>query len=400
MARLLIVSQVYPPDSAAVGQYLADFAEFCVAAGREVTVLTSSRGYENPAKRYPRRELRAGVDVRRLPGSSFGKASLAHRLIGGMSLISQAIMQGLKVPDVDHILISTSPPLAALAAMAIGSARGVPWSSWVMDVNPDQAVAMGHFGSAHPVVYAFDALNRVALRQARHVIALDEFMATRLAAKVARPIEVIPPWPLDDRVRSIAHETNDFRRDRGWSDKVVVMFSGNMSPTSPVDTAVDAAYAMQERDDVHFVFIGGGQGRRSLRDRLRRRPLPNVELLEYQPLDMLCYSLSAADLHVVTMGEAMVGITHPCKVYTAMAVERPLIAIAPERSHVGELMTRGGGWRVDHGDVRGFVAAVDEFIKLNGEKRAALGAQNRALLDDGLSASTLRLRLAALLEGS
>src|SRR5688500_3440220 len=73
---LLIFSQTFVPDPAAVGQYVADLAIAMAARGHYVRVYASASGYEDPTRRYPARELLRGVDVRRLPFASFGKRSL------------------------------------------------------------------------------------------------------------------------------------------------------------------------------------------------------------------------------------------------------------------------------------------------------------------------------------
>ena len=49
-------------------------------------------------------------------------------------------------------------------------------------------------------------------------------------------------------------------------------------------------------------------------------------------------SLSAADLHVVVMGEAFVGIVHPCKIYNILAVGAPVLYLGPCPSHVTEIL--------------------------------------------------------------
>jgi len=51
--HLLILSQTYPPDPAAVGQHIADVAARMVERGWKVTVYTSRRGYDDPTRRYP-----------------------------------------------------------------------------------------------------------------------------------------------------------------------------------------------------------------------------------------------------------------------------------------------------------------------------------------------------------
>lgn len=396
MGRLLIVTQVFPPDATAVGQYLADLAHAVAADGRPVTVLTADRDYSDPSIAYPPYEYHGSLEVIRLPASSFGKTSIAVRLAGAASFLGQAMARGLRLEDVDRLLVSTSPPLAAAVGLFLHRTRRIPMTYWVMDLNPDQAVAMKAFSPHHPAVRVFDAYNRRVLRTAEHVIALDEFMAKRLRGKHARAVEVLPPWPLQEHVAPVPHTENPFRREQGWRDESVVMFSGNMSPTSPIDTVVDAAEQLRERQDIVFAFIGGGAGKRALEERLARRPIRNVVVLPYQPLESLRYSLSAADLHVVTMGDAMVGITHPCKVYSAMAVGRPLLAVAPERSHVGELVSRGGGWRVDHGDVRGAVRAIEALAAATSTERRSMGETNLRALEGELSAASLKSRLRGL----
>jgi colanic acid biosynthesis glycosyl transferase WcaI len=65
--------------------------------------------------------------------------------------------------------------------------------------------------------------------------------------------------------------------------------------------------------------------------------LTNIKCLPYQPLAALSASLSAADLHIVVMGDPFVGIIHPCKVYNIMAVGSRMLYIGPKESHVTDL---------------------------------------------------------------
>ena len=48
--------------------------------------MTANRGYDDPTRKYQSRELRDGVDVRRVPFSSFGKASVPVRAAVAHSL--------------------------------------------------------------------------------------------------------------------------------------------------------------------------------------------------------------------------------------------------------------------------------------------------------------------------
>jgi len=349
---ILILSQTYNPDPAAVGQYMHDAAAELVRRGHRVIVYASSRGYDDPTKRYPRRETRDGVTIRRLPLTSFGKGSIKQRLLGGLLFCLLAAMRGLFILRLDAVLVSTSPPMAASAAIFLRAARRTPFVFWAMDINPDQAIRMGKVAPGSAFARAMNRLYRATLRRAAAVVALDHFMAKTLEQKepVGDRLHVLPPWPLDNHVEPVNHAENPFRAEHGLADKFVFMYSGNISPAHPLDAVLDTAAALRHREDIVFLFIGSDTARAPIEARARRDRLTNLRTLPYQPIDQLRYSLSAADVHIVAMGPDMVGLVHPCKVYTAMAVARPILLVGPPACHVGELIDAHRiGWVLDQG---------------------------------------------------
>ena len=381
---ILMISQVYPPDPAAVGQYMHDAAAALVRRGCRVTVYCANRGYNDPAQKYSAQEVREGVEIRRLPLSSLGKKTMAHRLLAQSMFLLQAGLRGLFKRELNGILVSTSPPMASIAALLIRFFRRVPVKFWVMDLNPDQLVAMGKVRPTSLVAHAFNALNRTILRVADDVIALDRFMADRLTQKldVRSKLTVLPPWPLD-AMEPVDHGENPFRTEHGLEGKFVVMYSGNHGQTTPVTTLLEAAVRMQDRSKLVFMFIGGGVGKRDVEAVLERYRPANIISLPYQPFERLRYSLSAADVHVVTMDDAVVGVIHPCKVYGAMALARPVLFIGPDQSHVGDIM-RGEsiGWQIRHGDVDGTVAALDEMLRMDPGELEAMGRRAAQIVNE------------------
>jgi len=391
--KILLVSQVYPPDPAAVGQYLADAADELAARGWTVRVLTADRGYDDPSRRFPQVEVAGGVAIRRLRWSSLGKRSIAVRLAGMASFLGQAFLRGMLTRDLQAVLVSTSPPMAGVVGWLVAALRRVPLVYWVMDINPDQAVASGRARAGSLTVRVFETANARVLRGAAVIITLDGFMADRLKAKGVplRRMAVIPPWPLDHFLSPVAAEVNPFRAQHGLRGKFVVMYSGNHSLVHPLDTLLAAALRL--RDDPRFVFalIGGGVGKGPFEAAVRDG-LGNVLSLPYQPTEELRFSLSAADVHVVAMGGAMVGCVHPCKFYGALAVERPVVLLGPEPCHVTGIFARADcGWRIAHGDTDGLVALLERLAApaAAGELEAKARA-GRAALAAGLSRARLR----------
>lgn len=381
---LLIVSQTFVPDPAAVGQHLADVADEMARRDWRVVVYTARRGYDDPSRRYAGTEHRNGVDIRRLPLSSFGKGSIAVRLIAGFAFTLQATLRSLFRRRIDAMLISTSPPMAPLSAIALHALRRVPVTFWAMDINPDQMIAMGKLSETSPPARAFDWMYRRTIRTASKVIALDRFMAERLERKASLgdKLAIVPPWSHVDALKPpVEHADNAFREREGLRDKFVVMYSGNLSPTHPLDTVLEAARSMRDDASVAFVFVGGGQGAKRVEAFLAEHALPNARLLPYQPLEMLPHSLAAADVHVVAMGDPMVGVVHPCKVYGALAVGRPVLFVGPRPCHVTDLLDQADvGQHVEHGAVDAAVRAIRALQAMPAEERRAMGERGRSLM--------------------
>lgn len=398
---LLVLSQVFIPDPASVGQHVADAAIEMARRGWRVIVLTADRGYDDPSLRYPRRERMEGVEVRRLPLSSFGKASIPVRLLAGTIFMMLCVARGLFTPRLRAILVTTSPPMCSMAAVVIGVVRRVPIKYWVMDLNPDQMIELGRARPRSVPAATFNVLNQIILRSAADVIALDRFMAERINRKrhVEQKMAVLPPWPHDDRLEPIRHEDNPFRTRHGLQDRFVVMYSGNHSIASPLTTILQAALRLQDDLRLCFLFVGGGLGKREVESVIARHRPSNIVSLPYQPLDQIRYSLSAADVHLVSMGDAMVGVIHPCKIYGAMAVERPILLLGPEPCHASEIINRHRiGWTVSHGNVDAAVVTIQAILATDPATREAMGRSAREVVQTRLSKAHLCGRFCDVIE--
>jgi glycosyltransferase involved in cell wall biosynthesis len=362
---LLVISQTFVPDPASVGQHMADVAVEMARRGHRVLVYTSARGYEDPSRRYPKRENLNGVEIRRLGFASFGKKSILLRVLGTASFMLQAIWVCLTTPNVGGIFFSTSPPLIGIAAIIARMFRGVPIAYWAMDLNPDQLIAMGKIGPKSLAARVLETANRLILRSSSLVVALDRFMADRLRLRVKnidQKMLVMPPWPHEAHLEPLPHEQNPFRAKHDLTDKFVIMYSGNHSPANPLRTLLEAAERFRDHPRLRFLFVGGGLGKKEVEQFAADRSLGNIISLPYQPLADLRYSLSAADVHIVSLGNDMIGIVHPCKIYGAMTVGRPILFLGPRPSHVSDILDQADiGRHVSHGDIDAAAAAIEFF---------------------------------------
>ncbi len=397
----LIFSQTFAPDPAAVGQHITDAAIAMARRGHRVRVYASSRGYEDPTRRYPLQENMQGVDVRRLRFSSFGKKNLLIRIIGTASFLIQCFFIGLFTPNVKGILFSTSPPMIGFAAVWIHLLRRVPIAYWAMDLNPDQLIMMGKIKEHSLRAKLLERVNRFILRNSAVIFALDRFMADRLVKRgdFRKKIHIDPPWPHEHVIEPVPPQNNPFRIEHGLQGKFVLMYSGNHSPANPLETILKAAVHFKNDPQLRFVFVGGGLGKREVEAYIQEHQLANVLSLPYQPLETLKFSLSAADVHLVSLGDNMVGIIHPCKIYGAMAAGKPILFLGPSPSHISDILDQHSiGWQIRHGDVDGAIAAIERIRTTPQAELNHIGRNAEHLLRERLSQEELCNRFCDRLE--
>lgn len=365
--RILLLNQCFYPDVVSTAQHLTDLATALAARGHDVTVVASDRGYDDAAKRFARREKWNGIDIVRIPTLSLGKGARWRRACNFGSFLLICGLRLLILPRFDVVVALTSPPLISLLATLFVKLKGGSFCSWVMDLNPDEAIAAGWLDERSPATRFLQRLSNYSFHNAAQTIVLDRFMKERVVAKGVDPdrIVIIPPWSHDDSVGYSQAGREAFRRQHGLVDKFVVMYSGNHSPCHPLDTLLESARALKAQSEIVFVFIGGGSEQAKVRDFAAHHELRNVKCLPYQPLSELSSSLSAADLHVVVMGEDFVGIVHPCKVYNIMLVGASVLYIGPQPSHVTDIATQQDKFFLTrHADVEGVTSAILDAIQV------------------------------------
>jgi colanic acid biosynthesis glycosyl transferase WcaI len=382
--RIVLINQTFYPDVVSSGQHLADLALSLAGRGHEVTVVTSRRAYDDPEKVFPKQETWRGIRILRVSATGFGKRARWRRAADFATFLWSCCWRLFRLPKQDVVVAMTSPPLVSFIGAWFARLRGGRFCYWIMDLNPDEALAAGWLRPGSFAARWLERCSRFSLRHAAKVVVLDRFMQKRILDKGidARRIVVIPPWSHDSEVRFDAEGRANFRKLHGLGDKFVVMYSGNHSPCHPLDTILKAAKQLAGNREIAFLFVGGGSQFAQVKQFAIEHSLSNILCLPYQPMDRLAGTLSAADMHLVVMGNPFVGVVHPCKVYNILRIGSPLLYIGPQPSHISEILQALNGelpcaW-AEHGEVdrviEYIVAPKKKMVQPQGE-RSVPGAE-------------------------
>ncbi len=156
---------------------------------------------------------------------------------------------------------------------------------------------------------------------------------------------------------------------------VSVLYFGTYIALHGVDTILDAARRLKDREDIRFTLLGRGQGLDAAL--ARGKGLPNVafeprwvgrgELLDAVAASDICLGVFGAG------GKASRVI--PCKVYDALAMARPVVTADTPAAR--ELLDEGNAVLVPPGDPDALAAAIAALAD-DPARRRALGDAGRA----------------------
>jgi len=399
--RILLVNQAFYPDVVSSGQHLTDLAGALAERGHDVTVVTSRRAYDDPNILFPKLESWRGIKIHRVFNTGFGKHAKWRRAADFLTFLISCGVRLILLPKPDVVVALTSPPLVSVIAAAFTKWRGANFCYWIMDLNPDEAIAAGWLSPDSFAAKWLERLSRFSLRRAAKIVVLDKFMQQRILAKdiPAKKIAVIPPWSHDSEVKFDVAGRAQFRKSHGLETKFVIMYAGNHSPCHPLDTILSAAKSLAVSEpEFHFCFVGGGTEHRRVKEFAAEHKLPNILCLSYQPLEQLAGVLSAADLHLVVMGNPFVGLVHPCKAYNLLRVNAAILYMGPQPSHISEILDELNGQlpgaATPHGDAS---AAVKSILELKSAVSQA-ARKDFVPLDGRFSKETLLPQLVAAIE--
>ena len=124
------------------------------------------------------------------------------------------------------------------------------------------------------------------------------------------------------------HRDNGWRAEHGLGDRFVFLYTGTLGLKHRPELLY--RLAEQRADDAEVVVISEGMGEQRLREMLRDRPLPNLRLLPFQPMDRYPDILGSADV-LVALLEPTAGHVLGAVEGAVLPVRGPLRSWRPSR---------------------------------------------------------------------
>ena len=382
--RVLIITQVFPPEIHPSARIVWELARSLSDAGHVVTV---AAGYPHHPhgkvlggyrKEWILRETVDGVRVVRGWHLTSTSRAISAR---GLVYVSQALGTAMAAlaGERPEVVINFGPPLVGPAVSALLAGRfGACHVPVIYDLYPDVAIETGAIRSK-TLIRAAKALERWIYRKSDRIVVLSEgFRRTLVETKGVseKDIRVIPAWLDLDEIRR-SEDPLAWRREHGIpEDAFVVLYAGTMGIVSGAEVLLDVAREFSGDPGIFFLFVGEGRAKERIQE--QGRGLPHVRFFGFQPREHLSGMLSSADVGIMTLLPGRGRTSVPSKVLGYMAVEVPVLASCDLDSDSAR-MIKGAecGIVVPPGDAGGISGALRSLMA-NREKCRQMGKHGRS----------------------
>ena len=382
--KITVVCQYFPPESNAPAVRTYEHAREWVRLGHDVTVITGfpnhpdgviHPGYEGE---WLRRETVDGINVVRTwlyaaPNKGFGR-----RVLNFLSFFFSSFTLGRIYSRRPDVVVGTSPQFfVAVSAHILSRLFRVPFVFELRDIWPESAVELGALKSPlilRPLIW----LQRFLYRRAARIVIVSEGFRAHLH-EVGIPDEKIVYIPngIDPAfLEQEAEAPEELRARHGLEGKFVVAYIGTHGMAHGLDTLLDAAHALRDDADIHFLFAGDGAERERLVARAREMELESVTFLGQVPRKVVAGLYRAADVCIVPLRDLpMFRKVLPSKIFEILGVGTPIICSVP--GEAGKLVQRsGGGIVIPPEDADALVGAIQE-LRADPDRRRRMGDSGR-----------------------
>lgn len=326
---LLVLNQMAGPMTRELVEDLADqFGDVALLTGHPDTLV---------ALRHPRVSVTAAAP--------YVRGSTWRRMWSWLRYTLHAVFWIWRFPRTVPLLVFSNPPIIIWFAALLRRLRGTPWAVMVHDIYPDVVVQQGMLRHRDWRVRVWTALNRCSYRSADVVMTLGTHMAESLNRQCldqkgrSRKVDIVPPWADRKRFTVVPREENPFARKHDLVGKLTVVYSGNMGWGHDLDSVLAAARSLRDcQSRIHFVLIGAGPKWDWLQAALSREPEPHVTLLPWLAESEIAWSLTSADLGIVSVEPELSRLAVPSKAYYFLAAQVPLLAICEADTELADLV--------------------------------------------------------------
>ncbi len=345
--NILILSQYFYPDIASTGQLLTELSVGLSRKKIDVDVITASPSYSYKIPASKKEEY-FNVKIKRIWSLRLSKNNRTGQILNSTSFFLNVFFNLLFRKDLSNLLIVSNPPFLPFMGYIFNKIRGAKFIFLVHDVFPEKAVKLNYISKGGLLERLWKFMDVKILKSSSAIIVLSETMKSVMIKKFEllnipgkEKIKIIHNWADEDFIKPCLTGDNIFRKEYNLKDKFVIQYSGNLGASYDLEKIIEVA-KITDNKEIVFLFIGDGVKKPVLEKLKSDYNLTNVIFLPYLEKAKLPFSLTSADVSVLTYEERLEGLLMPSKLYTILASGTPVIALCKKGSEIDKIINEAG----------------------------------------------------------
>lgn len=353
--KILIVSQYFWPESFKINDIALGLKEM----GHEVSVLTALPNYPNGVlfegyNSDSNDECWNGIKIYRSKIIPRGKGSF-KLFLNYISFVWYAKLKLKKINEkFDSILVfEPSPITVGLPAISAAKKFNIPIFFWVQDLWPQSLTAAG--GITNPLILGFfNKITKYIYRKSKKILVQSKGFESYIIKQGVSSDKIIfyPNTTENFYIKQEADQDIKQILPKGF----IIMFAGNLGEAQSLETLLDAAKIVKEKNSViKWVFLGDGRSKEKMKCIISNYNLMDtVFLLGSFPSNKMPVFFASSDVLIASLkSDPIFALTIPSKIQSYLACGKPIL---------GSL--DGEGAKIIEDSKCGFASKAEDSISL------------------------------------
>ncbi|SEM43783.1 Glycosyltransferase involved in cell wall bisynthesis [Chryseobacterium taichungense] len=297
-------------------------AQELIKNGHKVTMLTSSSKFSEDIKIV---EI-DGIEVVYIKEDYDQNMSVSRRLKAFLKFMYKSSVVGMKQKDIDLVIATSTPLTIGIPALILKWFKKKPFVFEVRDLWPEVPIQMGAIKNSW-TIKTTRLLEKVIYKNASHVIALSPGMQagvvkyipkekTSMIPNMAKMDEFWPRGKNDQLMEKLGLKKDSFK----------IVHFGSLGLANGAQTIVESAKLLNNREDIEFLFVGGGSTEKDLIEEVEKSNLKNVKFLGKFPMTDVSEIVNFSDVSMISFLDIPILYTNsPNKLFDSLSAGKPII---------------------------------------------------------------------------
>ena len=387
--KILIVVAYFVPEIASAAHVYFDLARAFVKKGHEVDIITSyprkfNLSKNDADKEFSLEETIDGIRVHRCKHLA-KRDNIVLRGLEHFLLPRYYFKTYRQIGKKFDVCLMYIPPLPLYYfARKIKRHDGTPSVLNYQDFHPQELTDVGVMKNKL-MIKIMEYIEKKSYKNADYITVLSKGGIDYVVKKGGDPNKIKHIYNgvlLSDFERY--QMKKDFKKKEGVENKILISYSGILSPFQGVGNILDAAKKLSDYEDLIFYIVGDGMLKNHLENRIRDEKIFSVKLLPLQPREEYFNIINSSDISTVSLDDRMKAPCLPGKLINLLALKQPIIAIVPNDSETARVIQKAKcGVVVEPGNTEELERTILK-LKGNPEFREELGENGRKFLEENM----------------